>query len=99
MLRGLILVVLALGMPMQGGPVAAKGELLMPERYREWVFLTIGVEMSYSPSAAMAGHSMFDNVFVNPTSYRSFQQTGTCPDKTTMVLGQSRSVSASGCYH
>lgn len=62
------------------------GQLKMPERYREWVFLTSGVDMSYSPNAAMAGHSMFDNVFVNPAAYRVFQQTGTWPDKTTLVL-------------
>jgi len=62
------------------------GQLKMPEHYREWIFLTSGVDMSYSPNPAMAGHSMFDNVFVNPSAYRSFQQTGTWPDKTTLVL-------------
>jgi hypothetical protein len=62
------------------------GELKMPERYREWIFLSSGVDMSYSPNAAMAGHSMFDNVFVNPAAYRVFQKTGTWPDKTTLVL-------------
>lgn len=94
-----MLMVLAVGIPVQGGPVAAKGasvddspnytasgELKMPEKYREWVFLTSGVDMSYSPNPAMAGHSMFDNVFVNPTSYRRFLETGSWPDKTTMVL-------------
>jgi hypothetical protein len=61
-------------------------ELKMPERYREWIFLTSGVDMSYSPNAAMAGHSVFDNVFVNPSAYKAFQETGTWPDKTTLVL-------------
>jgi hypothetical protein len=42
--------------------------------------------MSYDPGAAMDGHSMFDNVFVNPSAYRVFQRTGTWPDKTTLVL-------------
>ena len=37
-------------------------------------------------AAANPGHSMFDNVFVNPSSYRSFLATGTWPDKTTLVL-------------
>jgi hypothetical protein len=70
-----------------GPNYTANGELKMPERYREWVFLTSGVDMSYSPSAAAAaGHSMFDNVFVNPSAYKAFQQTGTWPDKTTLVL-------------
>jgi hypothetical protein len=64
----------------------ANSELKMPERYREWIFLTSGVDMSYTPNGATAGHSMFDNVFVNPSSYRAFLETGTWPDKTTLVL-------------
>jgi len=69
-----------------GPNYTANNELKMPERYREWIFLTSGVDMSYSPNAAMAGHSMFDNVFVNPSAFRAFQETGTWPDKTTLVL-------------
>lgn len=64
----------------------ADGELKLPESYREWIFLSSGVDMSYSPNAAMTGHSTFDNVFVNPSSYHVFQKTGTWPDKTTLVL-------------
>lgn len=70
----------------QGPNYTADHQLKMPANYREWIFLTSGVDMSYSPSAAMAGHSMFDNVFVNPAAYKTFLQTGTWPDKTTFVL-------------
>ena len=63
-----------------------KGELQAPANYREWVFLTSGIDMSYSPKAEMAGSSMFDNVFVNPEAYRSFMVTGTWPDKTMLVM-------------
>ena len=43
------------------------GDMLPPGNYREWVFLTSGIDMSYSAkAAAMPDHSMFDNVFVNP---------------------------------
>jgi hypothetical protein len=69
-----------------GPNYTSNGELKMPERYREWVFLTSGVDMSYSASASAAGHSVFDNVFVNPSAYKEFQQRGTWPDKTTLVL-------------
>ncbi len=63
------------------------GELLPPTNYRQWIYLTSGIDMSYSAkSAAMQDHSMFDNVFVNPESYQSFLATGTWPDKTVMVL-------------
>lgn len=65
---------------------AANGDLLPMANYREWVYLSSGIDMSYSPKAEMADHSMFDNVFVNPEAYRSFLATGTWPDKTVMVL-------------
>jgi hypothetical protein len=62
------------------------GQLQLPEHYREWVYLTSGFDMSYAASMDMADHHMFDNVFVNPASYQSFQKTGTWPDKTELVL-------------
>jgi len=63
----------------------ADGRLVFPENYREWVYLTTGMDMSYSANAGM-DHSMFDNVFVNPESYKAFLATGTWPDKTMLVL-------------
>lgn len=65
---------------------APNGDLLPPSNYREWIYLTTGINMSYSPKAMAMDHSMFDNVFVNPAAYRSFVATGTWPDKTLMVL-------------
>jgi hypothetical protein len=50
------------------------------------VYLTSGLDMSYTAKPAMDGMSMFDNVFVNPAAYRAFQETGTWPDKTVLVL-------------
>jgi Cytochrome P460 len=64
----------------------ADGRMIFPANYREWVYLTSGVDMSYSPKNEGMGHSMFDNVFVNPEAYREFLKTGTWPDKTIMVL-------------
>ncbi|MGA3090690.1 MAG: cytochrome P460 family protein [Terriglobales bacterium] len=64
----------------------ADGRLLFPENYREWIYLTSGMDMDYNPDPAMAGHSMFDNVFVNPEAYRVFIATGTWPDRTMLVL-------------
>jgi Cytochrome P460 len=60
------------------------GEMLPPTNYREWIFLSSGIDMSYT--AKPAGMTMFDNVFVNPEAYRSFLATGTWPDKTVIVL-------------
>jgi Cytochrome P460 len=50
------------------------------------VYLTSGFDMSYSPAVQTSDHHMFDNVFVNPESYKTFVQTGTWPDKTMLVL-------------
>ena len=63
------------------------GAMNLPANYREWIFLSSGLDISYTtPNAAAAGHSVFQNVFVNPSSYRAFLATGTWPDKTTLVL-------------
>jgi hypothetical protein len=65
----------------------AKGQLQLPANYREWVYLSTGMDMNYTPNASQAsGRSTFDNVFVNPEAWRSFQSTGTWPNKTMLVL-------------
>ena len=62
------------------------GKMVFPANYREWVYLASGIDMSYRPDMNMAGHSMFDNVFVNPEAYKYFVANGTWPDKTMLVL-------------
>jgi hypothetical protein len=64
------------------------GQVKFPADYRQWVFLSSGVGMTYGPLAARAqmGPPMFDNVFVNPDSYRAFLKTGQWPDKTMFIL-------------
>ncbi len=64
----------------------AEGLMLRPANYREWIFVTSGINMSYGPGSGDPAHSMFDNVFVHPAAYKSFLQTGTWPDKTVLVL-------------
>ena len=70
----------------EGPNFTAEGDLLPPENYREWVFLTSGLDMSYTDAPAAGDHSMFDNVFVDPASWRAFKQTGHWPDKAMFVL-------------
>jgi len=76
--------------PVANAPTYTKdGNLVAPTNYREWIYLTSGLDMSYVAQPAGAPppeHSMFDNVFVNPESYRAFLAAGTWPDKTTIVL-------------
>ncbi|MDP9148072.1 MAG: cytochrome P460 family protein [Acidobacteriota bacterium] len=63
----------------------AGGKMIFPANYREWVYLSSGVDMSYRQDMQM-DHSMFDNVFVNPEAYKYFVANGTWPDKTMLVL-------------
>jgi len=60
-----------------------------PENYREWVFLSAGLGMAYTPVADGATPNPdppFDNVFVNPEAWKTFRQTGKWPDKSVLVL-------------
>lgn len=62
------------------------GRLLLPANYRDWIFLSSGLDMSYTPRSGSPHHSVFDNVFVAPDAYRSFLRGGAWPDKTVLVL-------------
>src|SRR5579884_2137691 len=64
----------------------ADGRLLFPANYREWIYLSSGVGMSYNPTAGVETDPSFDNVFVSPAAYHAFQQNGTWPDGTMLVL-------------
>jgi hypothetical protein len=66
---------------------SATGELLLPADYREWIYLTSGLGMTYGPAAAAESRRPnFDNVFVNRDSYRQFMSNGKWPDKTIFIL-------------
>jgi hypothetical protein len=70
----------------------AAGQLVRPLDYRDWVFLTSGLGMTYGPAAPATGRPpMFDNVFVTRAAYREFLRSGTWPDKTMFVLEIRRS--------
>lgn len=58
--------------------------LLRPENYREWIFLSSGFGMNYSPQPG--SHEMFTNVFVPQWAYREFLGSGKWPVHTTFVV-------------
>ncbi len=62
--------------------------LVRPDNYREWTFLSSGLSMTYETpvGGVPPGPQLFQNVFVNPSSYRSFMESGTWPDRTIFVL-------------
>ena len=71
-----------------GPRFSGAGSLLVPANYRDWVFLSSGVGMTYGPLANTRAEDapLFDNVFVNRPSYQAFLKTGQWPDKTMFVL-------------
>jgi hypothetical protein len=76
------------GTPKNNPQYTSDAQLKFPAHYREWIYLSTGLDMSYTPGASTSDHHMFDNVFVNPEAYQAFLQTGTWPDKTMLVLEQ-----------
>ncbi len=71
------------------GPVfAADNQLMRPANYREWIWVSSGLGMTYGPreQANSPAEPRFDNVFVTPEAYRAFMKTGKWPNKTMFVL-------------
>lgn len=62
------------------------GSLQLPADYRNWVYLSSGLGMTYDAKSALNRNPMFTNVFVSPASYQAFLKTGTWSDKTVFVL-------------
>jgi Cytochrome P460 len=81
----------------EDGPRYTNGtNLVRPADYREWIFLSSGLGMTYdppvgTPPAGSPAGPGFGNVFVNPSSYRSFMQTGKWPNGTIFILEGRRS--------
>ncbi len=61
-------------------------DLSFPADYRDWVFLSSGLGMTYgaTPTSNPAPH--FTNVFVDPPAWRAFKESGRWPDGATFIL-------------
>jgi cytochrome P460 len=59
-------------------------QLLRPENYREWIYLSSGLGMNYNPGSS--DHIMFTNVFVPQWAYAEFLKGGKWPDKTVFIV-------------
>jgi hypothetical protein len=70
----------------------ADGQLIRPKDYREWIYVTSGLGMTYGPAKGKKGTPpMFDNVFVKREAHQEFLRSGTWPDKTIFILELRRS--------
>jgi len=77
------------------------GQLQRPANYREWIYLSTGLGMTYSGDRP--NPDQFDNVFAEPTAYRAFLQTGKWPEGAMLALeirrGESKgSINQDGHY-
>jgi hypothetical protein len=61
------------------------GKLILPADYRDWTFLTSGLDMSYESGPPATDH-VFNNVFVPYWAYESFRQKGVWPDQTFLLI-------------
>lgn len=82
----LALVASASAQPPEAPAYTADGRLLPPADYRQWIFLSSGLDMSYRARSGDASMHMFDNIFVRPEAYRAFLDAGTWPDHTVLVM-------------
>jgi Cytochrome P460 len=70
-----------------------KGQLMRPVDYREWIFLSAGYGMNYSPEPG--GHEMFTNVFVQRWAYNQFLSSGKWPEQSMFVIDERDAASRS----
>jgi hypothetical protein len=70
-----------------------KGKLQRPVDYREWMFLSAGFGMNYSPGPD--SHEMFTNVFVQRWAYNEFVSSGKWPEQSMFVIDERDAASRS----
>ena len=68
-------------------------ELVRPESYREWIFLSSRLRVNIKASSGEG--ETFGDVFVSRSAYHQFRATGSWPDKTVFVLEKRMSWSKS----
>lgn len=76
-------------------PVRFQGKdtLLRPERYREWIFVGSSLGLSYQQDPGGGGTTqgetglgLYQNVYIQPSSYKAFASSGRFPEGTVLVL-------------
>ena len=103
-MKFLVAVLICLTVAAQEPSYTSQGELIRPDNYREWIYLTSGLGMTYrTPDAAVNSNPKFDNVFVTPQAYKAFLATGAWPDKTMFALeirksGSKASINKGGSF-
>src|SRR4051795_7722547 len=63
-----------------------KETLLRPEGYREWVFVGSSLGLRYEGGKERPERLEYKNVYIDPTAYRAYKETGAFPEGTVLVL-------------
>jgi hypothetical protein len=92
-MRGVLLGIILMSAGLMAAQVATDAprfttdnQLIRPEGYRQWMFLSSGLGMSYRKDADYNDDPAFTNVYIRPEAYRQFVADGTFPEGTILVL-------------
>lgn len=75
--------------PMPQPRFTADNQLLIPQGYREWIFVGANFGMGYSelpPGQVAAKPGKFHNIYIQRQAFDHFARTGAFPDKTMLVM-------------
>lgn len=65
---------------------APAGELLIPEHYREWVFVGSSLGMGYNEPGETPSEGEFHHIYIAPEAYRHYKRTGEFPKQTILMM-------------
>ena len=85
-MRLALLLLLALPLAAQSPRYDAAGELIIPENYREWVFVGASLGMGYNEPGANPSEGNFHHVYLAPDAYEHFKKTGGFPEKAILMM-------------
>jgi hypothetical protein len=82
-MKEIVLMALAFAATAAAQQYTNAGEFILPRDFRNWVYLSSGIGMTYSNNPNPSPR--FSNVFVNPSALKRFLKAGTWPDKTVLI--------------
>jgi hypothetical protein len=77
---------LVLPLAAQQPQYAPSGELLIPENYREWIFVGSSLGMGYNEPGAAPPKEEFHHIYIAPEAYRHYKSTGEFPKQTVLMM-------------
>src|SRR5436853_1812652 len=71
----------------RAGRYEGKDALLLPDGYREWVFVGSSLGLRDEEGKKEGPERLeYKNVYIDPAAYRAYRQTGSFPQGTVLVL-------------